>query len=595
MERERKGVDLLLAQLQNPENLIPVSAYDGLSRLLTFDGKIPYAQALDSLTHFEQEIMEHLQSRPEIPLTPYEPTADTQTSYVVIQEGKIGHVSILLSDEIKDHDLTDSYITVGVIKFPPEEFKYLEDERRKCDQDFLYQAKLVSEELQNMENKGELEQAIFNVRDNLMHTGPVFVFVGHRIYSTFDRAGKNLVDRITEGGNRLLTLLLHKPVDTWISEDKVFVYCVNLLLISGGPARLQEFSGGQLSPDHLGRFFDDKAILYSQTLEEEYPQEWSTKSLQEKAAWVGQKMREVNSRLQRYRVINGLNVRWEERILGERPVIVNEIAKHDLKNRIRSIFGIDTNSKESDKDYWQRVGSEVIKRELAFRQAIGEDEEMTEKASPLSLLIWSIINAAVEATSSDYGMSSTFRDVHKLITTGPLNLDKGDFYCCVVPSSKTVSSQTDDQIVETSQSMANRMEYNRWHFIPGDVRRDDIPPKRDWFYPPTIPDIATEVDWHHGGHIDAKVHHSLRIPFPITVAGTEYRGACDIRLLRQSGEPYKPDDIKIAKVYSDALSNLQHTVVKYVEETGKPLKMDGFVTRWYKNHLWKEYNRIVAT
>lgn len=595
MNREAKGSSFLLAELHKPEHLMGVgSAYDGLSCLLTFDGKIPYAEALDSLTPFEQKIMEYLKSRQEIPLTPYAPTTDTQTSCVVIQEGKIGHVSILLSDEIKDHDLTDSYFTVGAIQFPPEEYKYLEDEKRRCDQDFLYQVKHVNGELQQMEDKGELEPIISNVRENLIHTGPVFVYVGHRIYSTFDRAGKNLVDRAAEGGNRLLSILPHQPVSTWLPEDQMFVYCVNLLLISGGSARLQEFSGGQLSLGSLNKFFDDKAVLYSQALGEEFPQGWSKRSLYDKAVWIGQKAQEVNFKLQRYRVINGLNIRWEEKILGERPLIINEIAKQNLVNRIKNIFGIDRDSEESDKDYWRRVTREVIMREVAFRRSFGEKEETTNRVPPLPLLIWSILSAAAETTQSDYAMSSTFRDVHKLIMAGPLNLDKGDFYCCVVPSFRTVANQTDDQIAEASQLMANRMEFNRWHFIPGDVERDDIPPNRGWLYPPTIPDIATEVDWHHGGHIAAKVHHSLRIPSSISVAGKEYRGPYDIRLLRQRGQPYQPNDFKTAKVYLDALGNVLNTVVESVEETNEPLKVDAFTTRWYRNHLWKEYYKVAS-
>ncbi|MBI2430460.1 MAG: hypothetical protein HYV39_00345 [Candidatus Levybacteria bacterium] len=374
-------------------------------------------------------------------------------------------------------------------------------------------------------------------------------------------------------------MLPRQPVNTWQQEDQVYIYCVNLLFISGGPARLQEFSGGQLSPNHLDRFFDDKAVFYSQALGEESPLEWPSKSLHEKAFWVGQKVQEVNSKLQRYRDINGLTIRWEERILGERPLIVDEVVKQNLSDKISRIFGIDKNSDESDKDYWRRVVREVIAR-----------DELS-----LSLLVWSIISTAVEITQSDYGMSSTFRDIHKLLTTGPLSLEKGDFYCCVVPSSKIVDSQTDDKIAEDSQSMANRMEYNRWHFIPGDVKRDSIPLKRDWFYPPTIPDIATEVDWHHGGHVDAKIHHSLRIPASVVVDGTEYRGSYDIRLLRQSGEPYKPDDIKTAKVYLDVLGNVIQSVVEYVEETGQQLKIGAFTTRWYKNHLWKEYARIASS
>ncbi|MBI2430459.1 MAG: hypothetical protein HYV39_00340 [Candidatus Levybacteria bacterium] len=195
-----KGADLLLAELQDPENLMIGSAYDGLGRLLTFDGRIPYRQALDSLSPFEQRIMERLQSRQEIQLIPVEPASNIENSCVVIQEGRIGHVSILLQDDIKNYNFAEPHFIIGAIQFLPEEYKSLEDEKTKHDQDFFQQAQFVSKELQKMEDVGKLEQVVSNIRDSFMHTGPLFVYVRNRIYSSFDRAGKNLVDRIIDGG-----------------------------------------------------------------------------------------------------------------------------------------------------------------------------------------------------------------------------------------------------------------------------------------------------------------------------------------------------------------------------------------------------------
>lgn len=577
-----KGADFLLVELHDQVHLTSQPAHISILGLLTFRGRIPYEQALDSLTPFEQRVIEQTAAQPDMRLTSIESMVDlSDNSCVVIHERRIGHVSILTPDEVNNYELTEPYFIAGKLQFPSEQQVVLTAYKQESELDFLKQAQEAASALKTMEQDGRLQPVIANIRENLMRIGPTFVHIGHHIYSTFDQVGKNLIDRNPEGGTRLLSVVAHQPVEEWRPEDQVYVYGTHLLLLSGGAFRIEEFNGGQLRLDLLQKFFDRKAELYTQAVEEHMPDDWKFKTMEEKALWLGQKLPEINSQRQRYRTINGLNIRQEERIMDLLTHPSGERIREMLSDRIGAIFGIGKTTQESDQGYWQRVTQDVIQQHLS--------DPKTENVSPLPLLLWSIIQTAVDSTQSDFGMSSTFRDAHQLKTTGPLNLDKRDFFCCVVPSHKLVKLQESAKITKAMNLMANRMEFNRWHFIPSNLKREETPPSRDWFYSPAIPDIASEIEWHHGGHVDAGVHHSLRFPSSITVEGKKYIGAYDIRLLRQKGESYTPDDIKTAHIYLDALGAVLNTVVKFVEETNQPVRIDAFTPQWYKDLTWIYY------
>jgi hypothetical protein len=56
------------------------------------------------------------------------------------------------------------------------------------------------------------------------------------------------------------------------------------------------------------------------------------------------------------------------------------------------------------------------------------------------------------------------------------------------------------------------MMFNRWHFVPGQFDRAEIPLNRHYFFPPQVPDIAEHSEHRHGGHISARVRYSIRAP-----------------------------------------------------------------------------------
>lgn len=575
----RKGADLILSGLHNSDQLAGQSVFDSIHRLITLEGRIPFNQALESLTAFEQRVVQQAQQDPGINLIAVEsPEADIpENSCFVIQEGHIGHVSILMPDEIASYQAAAPLFIAGAVQFSEPDFRDLQEFKKETELQLTEQIRDMAADLEVMEQEGELLGVISHIRENLMRIGPTFVHVGHHIYSTFDRVGKNIIDLKSEGGTRLLATLVQKPVASWAPEEQLYIYAIHLLLISGGPARIEELNGGQISPTILQNFFNEKAQFYCQSTGENLPEDWSGKSLLGKAQWIGEKLHEVNSGYLRYRSINGLILRQQERVMGSHANFVINHVPEDLLTRIQNVFGIRVIEGESKEDYWKRVTEDVIRRPLA------------EGVLPLPLLIWSIISTAVEKTNSDFGMSSTFRDTYQLLKKGPLNLNKQDFYCCVVPSTRIMQQQETEQVSEAMRFMANRMEFNRWHFIPANIARSQIPAVRDWLYAPAVPDIATQIDLHHGGHIKAGVRHSVRYPSAISVGGQEYNGAYDIRFVRQTGEPFIPEDIITARGYLDALGGVLNTVVNIVENTDQPIRIDEFASQWYRDRKWKEY------
>ncbi|MBI5123596.1 hypothetical protein HZA75_07090 [Candidatus Roizmanbacteria bacterium] len=117
-----------------------------------------------------------------------------------------------------------------------------------------------------------------------------------------------------------------------------------------------------------------------------------------------------------------------------------------------------------------------------------------------------------------------------------------------------------------------------------------IPSDREWFSPPMIPDITTETDFYHGGHVAARVHNSLRYPDAIDIAGVEHKGAYDIRFMRQAGEPYTPEDIKVAGKYLNVLGLVMDTIVEHAQTI--PVKVEAFTVPWYRNQIWRQYMEL---
>lgn len=214
-------------------------------------------------------------------------------------------------------------------------------------------------------------------------------------------------------------------------------------------------------------------------------------------------------------------------------------------------------------------------------------------------LLGAIVLSAILATDSDYGMSSSVRDLNGLRGAQPggpdgvLALKKNDFFCCCLPHT-TRMADTGDEAVPILWRAAQRMMYNRWHFAPGEFDRAVIPEKRHYFFPPQIPDIAEHTEQHHGGHVASRVRFTIRAPGaqvwhpPFTVFGHGFRGCYDIRLVRMEGPAYTTAELVEAVRHCSLVDEMWRTLAEGAQNGTLPaVPVGGFDRAWYESRGWE--------
>jgi hypothetical protein len=77
-------------------------------------------------------------------------------------------------------------------------------------------------------------------------------------------------------------------------------------------------------------------------------------------------------------------------------------------------------------------------------------------------------------------------------------------------------------------------------------------------------DIADDSDQHHTGHVHATVRYSIRSPLPLRIGRDVRPGFIDLRLMRQSGDPYSQGDLITAIAYTEALQFLYQSLMNHV-------------------------------
>jgi hypothetical protein len=142
-----------------------------------------------------------------------------------------------------------------------------------------------------------------------------------------------------------------------------------------------------------------------------------------------------------------------------------------------------------------------------------------------------------------------------------------DFFCCIVGSSHLARQFGSRLSGDVFRAVQARMQFNRWHFIPGNFPRSSVPDNRHYFYPPTMPDLAEWVDQFHAGHIRAAVRYSIRSPgpeildVPLRISGHEFRGFYDVRVVRIEGAPFTIEDLRMVRAHSIWMGHIWRALV----------------------------------
>jgi len=133
-------------------------------------------------------------------------------------------------------------------------------------------------------------------------------------------------------------------------------------------------------------------------------------------------------------------------------------------------------------------------------------------------------------------------------------------------------------------AVSTRMRYNSWHYAPSYFDHASIPPMRGWFHAPRMADTAEWSDQHHNGHVHAAVRYSIRSPQPVTIRGTVLSGFVDLRMMRQTGEPYSLADLGTAIAYTEALGLVYQRLMDYVLASGDAFAFTFGDKQWFDTY-----------
>jgi hypothetical protein len=181
------------------------------------------------------------------------------------------------------------------------------------------------------------------------------------------------------------------------------------------------------------------------------------------------------------------------------------------------------------------------------------------------------LTAAAEAFDADVSMSRGPQTFDPLRAepgpdADPFGLGTGDFYCCVTPRQAFVQRFGQDRqgLVRALSAYSARMRFNTWHYLPHTLAIAEREPGReDWFFAPTMPDVAEWSDQHHTGHVTFGVRYAIRVPFGIRYDGRALPGLYDLRLMRTSPPPFTVAELRGAIATAAILGQLYQAMSVY--------------------------------
>ncbi|WP_433325167.1 hypothetical protein [Spirillospora sp. CA-294931] len=417
------------------------------------------------------------------------------------------------------------------------------------------------------------------LKEAALRTAPFVLYQEDRQYTNFR-------DRQTLTGKSLwpghpdcaLSSLQETPLELWSDSDAVMVVCLTLLVRSAGYARVEEANGTQLTVDHVAHLLERTRQAYNQVPGGTHvPAAGSSRvpDLDALARALRARRGEFGADVRLYREIHGTLMHKIERIAGPYSG-AGRRRERDLCARLSDVLPI---------------GGATLD-ELAA----GLDSSPGWLARPhggfgtgLESLVFAVVDGVVRAGDVDFAMSRGTRSLPRLIRAlrerdwpEIIGWEIGEYFCCVVPSAgaRHHFGGSDAHLADIAWSISARMQYNSWHFIAGNLPTTPEVRARDYFVPPTIPDLALHSDQHHHGHVAAKVRFSIRSPQPVRILDRTFAGFVDLRLLRCAGRPFDEQDLLAAHRISGLVARATERAAALVAD-GADIEVRAFDPRWH--------------
>ncbi|HEV7239245.1 MAG TPA: hypothetical protein VGQ36_08400 [Thermoanaerobaculia bacterium] len=523
------------------------SAYAAALYLLTHGHRCPVELAIASLAPFDRAVFDTLGEHRDLPIA--EASTDGVNTPLILYINSIGRLHIRnAADERVSYEPADRRIEIGYVNLPPHLVSRIAGSVAEA-------ARLEEREFGNLRraldavhDSGALPEVIEQVIDHVQHVESVCFYVGDTLFALIERIN-NLIDS-RNGSKGLLPRLRNVRYEEWSNEEILIMSALHALFLSGRSVRFEEFNGTALTATALWAklrsllqayrdagcvcdcaedidLFDLARLIRIQSLKSEG------------ATWL------------RYRWIYGLTFQKTERILSSMTSTERPLAYlHEFAEDYEELVG-PLSEEIGERRFFHKIAAAALDRDL---RGVPYDKDNDTATNWTESWMEKVVASAIVATDSDYGMSSSLRDLSILVNRDePLLLETihalkpADFFTCFVSKGFEL---LEDGVGDTiADSVQRRMMFNRWHFIPGNLERVQIPGARHWYYPPVVPDIAIHSDVHRAGHERARVKYSVRAPGPdmsmppLLIGGRPYRGFYDVRVVRMTGREYTTEEM----------------------------------------------------
>jgi hypothetical protein len=571
-------------------------AYVGLVRLITLGGRLPYQAGVDALTARDLAVLRQVLGDESLRLDPLDDAnqlSDADSSdgsdhidgadppspgKLLVRQSPQGRISFMDSAAAGEAEgSTVAQLTVT----PPMMERVAEDVLAWEIAERAEQADL-DRILRHWADLGVLADRVREVADWVDRVETVLLYIGDQTYSRSDAGTSTL---LRDGR---LSRLAQSALDDWPVADRLFVAAAHLLFTAGRSIRFEEFNGRQFSATALRSWLVATWRRYAHATGTPAPAQLAGRPLETLAKEVGELSEAVNrSDWIRFRRVAGPTFAKTE-ALAELPPIRRSHAA--LPTPIRR-FAEHVTGDPPDPELPAEAAVAVVVDALLAGPAEDVDRG-------LGGLLATIVRSAVVDLDADYAMSSAVRDIRRLApvegrrVAGILDLRKPDFFCCVIPHPQRLADWAEADLGRVLWLVAQRMQYNRWHFAPGNFERAEVPRQRHYFFPPVLPDLAEFSDLWHGGHITAEVRYSVRAPGvqlwreALDVGGNAHRGCFDIRAVRMHGTPFRRKQLWTAVRYSGLVDALWRRVAARVNDGWPVPPITGFDRDWYERAQW---------
>ena len=475
--------------------------------------------------------------------------------------------------------LADEEDLVGGIIRVPWSAKTLVDYRAEMDGATIRRGRAIADCRRWLTAADDRDELLRVLVQATLRTAPLVLYQGGRRYTNF-RERNNLPGKTLWPGHPdcVFTGLQGMPLELWSDNDAELVVCLTLLVRSAGFGRIEEANGTQLSVDHVADLLERARCGYQSVDGGTRVPPAATKriaDLNELAEALRGRRVALGPGAQLYREIHGPLMHKIERVAGPASAVCRSL-EEDICSRLRSCLPVDG-------DTFTELAQSIADAPGWLAAPHGDFARGHES------LIYQTVRAAVEAFDADFAMSRGIRSLPRLIEAlrardwqRIVAWENPEYFCCVVPDpgARRYFDDSPARLADVAWSMSARMQYNSWHFIPGGLPKVPEVEARDYFVPPTMPDIAHFSDQHHHGHVASRVRFSIRSPQPVTVLDRTFAGFVDLRLLRCEGRPFGEQELLAAHRLSGFIARVT-SLVAVLAASGADVEVTAFDPAWH--------------